>query len=172
MVMPGGHPKHPDDRIRRNAPIFDKIPVRSDGLERGPALPEDIGIFWCKRTKEWWDIWRNSPQSMVMHDTDWELMLETAILHNELWMPKVVWNKTTKQYDNIPKNASELKSLASEIRSRVSAFGASFEDRRKLRMDIQTPQSEAELEARLEAAAKDAVDYATMLNKKAAPKEK
>jgi len=149
-----GLQKDDDDRVRRNAPVYDKIPVKWDGLQRGPDLPEDVE--WCPRTREWWKTWRHSPQSMVMTPTDWELMLETALLHNMLWSPRR------------NQGAVSVTQLASEVRRRVAAYGASFEDRVKLRMSIETPQSAASEEEAIEEAAKSAIDYAERLNAKAA----
>lgn len=149
--------KDDDDRVRRNAPVYDKVPVKHDGLLRGPDLPDDRD--WGIRTMKWWETWRNSPQSMVMTPTDWELMLETALLHDMLWNPLKAHG------------AVSVTQLASEVRRRVAAYGASFEDRVKLRMSIDTPQSEAARDAEIDQAAEQAVDYASRLAKAAAKKE-
>lgn len=149
-----GMQKDDDDRVRRNAPVYDKVPVKWDGLCRGPELP--VEHDWCQRTREWWEVWRNSPQSMVMTPTDWELMLESALLHNMLWSPRK------------NQGAVSVTQLASELRRRVAAYGASFEDRVKLRMSIDSPQTAASEEAEIEQAAAQAVDYASRLVEKAA----
>lgn len=154
MYNSNGMQKDDDDRVRRNAPVYDKVPVKHDGLERGPDLPADTE--WCPRTQEWWKVWRNSPQAMVMTPTDWELMLETALLHNMLWSPRR------------NQGAVSVTQLASEVRRRVAAYGASFEDRVKLRMSIETPQSLASEEEEITQAAVKAVDYAERLAEKAA----
>lgn len=146
-----GLQKEDADRARKNAPTYPKVPVTWDGMKRGPELPEDRN--WCQRTREWWDVWRNSPQSMVMLPTDWELMLETAVLHNMLWNPG--------------KNAGAVSvtQLSGEIRRRVAAYGASFEDRVKLRMEIETPDMLSKEEAFLKDAERTTVNYSERLKK-------
>lgn len=152
-----GMQKDDDDRVRRNAPIYDKIQAKWDGQIRGPELPDDQN--WCARTRQWWQTWRSSPQSMVMTPTDWELMLETALLVDMLWAPR-----------RSNQGAVSVTQLASEIRRRVAAYGASFEDRMKLRMSIDTPQSAMAQEEEIEQAASSAIDYAERLAQKAAEK--
>lgn len=152
-----GMQKDDEDRVRRNAPVYDKIQAKWDGITRGPELPDDQN--WCERTRSWWRTWRTSPQSMVMTPTDWELMLETALLVDMLWSPR-----------RSNQGAVSVTQLASEIRRRVAAYGASFEDRMKLRMSIDTPQSAMAQEAEIEQAAVSAIDYAERLAAKAAEK--
>lgn len=160
MTMYGGPlGKSDEDRQRRNAPLYPKVPVNWDGAERGPELPEHpMGGEWCSHTRRWWDKWRNSPQSMVMLETDWELMMETAVLHDMLWNP---YRK------NI--GAVSQTQLASEIRRRVSAYGASFEDRVKLRMEIKTPDMLAKEDADILDATRSFVNYEKLLEE--APNE-
>lgn len=150
----GTPPKDEEARQRRNAPIFDKTQVRWDGVTRGPSLPRLEDIKWSDRTKAWWKTWRQSPQAMVMHDTDWETMLEAALLHNRFWDP------------DCPDTARNA--IAAELRRRVAAFGATFEDRMKLRMSVNTPHSEQATEEAIVNEAKSIVDYASRLNKAAA----
>lgn len=154
--------KSDEDRQRTNAPLYPKVPVNWDGAERGPELPEHPfagdGIKWCAHTVRWWNKWRNSPQSMVMLESDWELMMETAILHDMLWNP---YRKNV--------GAVSMTQLASEIRRRVAAYGASFEDRVKLRMEIKTPDMLAKDDAAALDAARSFVNYENLLQE--APKE-
>jgi hypothetical protein len=170
-MIPGLPPKPDDERNRRNPPIYKTVPVQWDGIVRGPELPKDVGVNWCPRTREWWEKWRCSPQGMVMHATDWEHMLETALLHNELWSPKIVLDSNGNLVQ-VSKTAAEMKGLATEIRSRVAAFGCTYEDRLKLRIEIRTPQSEADRQAEIASAAEEAINYAEMLAKEAANKGK
>jgi hypothetical protein len=158
MAYKGVPPKDDDARQRRNAPIFDKTPVKWDGIVRGPELPGPYA--WCNRTKEWWQMWRESPQAMVMHDSDWESMLETALLHNRLWS------------NPSGQTPQALTNLTAEIRRRVAAFGATFEDRLKLRMSISSPATEAAEEAQIKADAESAVDYFSKLTQAAAEVER
>lgn len=172
MAITGPPPLPDEDRVRRNAPLYSKVPVKWDGVRRGPNLPKDIGVHWCPRTQAWWDVWRDSPQAMVMTDTDWESMLETAYLHHEFWSPKIVMNYKTKKLEQVSKSPAELKNIATELRARVAAFGATFEDRLKLRMQIMTPQLEQAEAAQIAQEAEAAVNYAEMLNKEASKKRK
>lgn len=55
-----------------------------------------------------------------MLDTDWQVLLETALLHH------VLWSKGKWEY-------------ASEVRIRVAAFGATLADRQRLRMQVTVP---------------------------------
>lgn len=87
--------------------------LTSDGQVRGPELPE---YDWHPRTLAWWDTWRRSPQAQVMTPTDWDALMETALLHTELW------NGDTK--------------AAAEVRLRTAKFGATPEDRLRLKMQV------------------------------------
>lgn len=141
MPMTGPAPK--DDPVRRNSPTFDKTYVEWDDVVRGPDLPEDID--WHPRTKEWWEKWRRSPQALVMLDSDWEMMLETALLHTRLWYGKM--------------SSAQLVAVAGEVRRRVAALGSTFEDRLKLRIVIQTDADEQNEDKKIEDAAEQAVNY-------------
>lgn len=149
MGIRGPAPKPEGERVRRNAPLHSLTNVQWDGITRGPELPGDYD--WSIRTREWWDTWRNSPQSMVMTDTDWEVMLETALLHTQLWSP------TKRQ------GAVSMTQLANTIKRNVAAYGATFEDRLKLRMQIDTPMDSEPSEADIRRTAEKVVDYAQML---------
>lgn len=107
------------------------LKVAPDDSVRGPELPPEFA--WCSRTREWWETWRHSPQAQVMTDTDWESMLETAALHH------VFWEGDT--------------SVAAELRLRVAKFGATLEDRMRLKLQIDAPGAPAASGARREATA-------------------
>lgn len=62
-------------------------------------------------------MWRDSPQAEHFGSTDWSFLLDTAILHAQLW-----GNGDT--------------SALSELRIRVAKFGATPEDRARLRMQF------------------------------------
>jgi len=61
--------------------------------------------------------------------------------------------------------------LASEIRQRVGKFGCTYEDRKKLRMSVDTPQSLKNAEDSFDSDAEKAINYAERLAKKAATKK-
>lgn len=114
MAGRGPAPKDPAKRRRRNADPVSATVVAADGELRGPELPD--GIDWPYQTRRWWDTWRRSPQAQTLADTDWDFLLDTALLHADLW--------------------SGNGSVAAELRLRVAKFGATPEDRARLRMQI------------------------------------
>ena len=166
MAMTGPPPK--ENPERRNAARFNSVEIMSSGRLMGPPLPRDYD--WCDRTKDWWLTWRKSPQAMVMTDTDWETMLETAFLHNMLWNTNP---QSANTFGNGRRNgAVSATQLAAEIRQRVAKMGATFEDRLKLRMSIKTPQSDIDDEDRIAQEASEAIDYISNLAKYAAEGKK
>lgn len=121
--MPGRGPapkrvrSRPNDTARREAEI---AKVSPDGRLRGPALPKGD---WHPRTVAWWKTWRRSPLSQTFTATDWDFLLDTAVLHNDLW--------------------SGNTGVAAELRLRVAKFGASPEDRMRLKVEISEEVEEA-----------------------------
>lgn len=192
MAIQGPAPKHEDDRVRRNAPIYDKIQVEWDGQIRGPELPKrwaacqcmsspsgphppppdlippkkpvlkDCGhaveVKWHPATLDWYNMWRQTPQSMVFVATDWEFFAETAKLHDMFWSEDL--------------KPSELVALAGALKGREEAYGGTFEARRKLRLEITSPQHKAAKEAQFKVETKAAVDYAAKLTQEAAKQRK
>lgn len=88
-----------------------------------PDLPQmtkddpDLGsvvVPWHPQTIEWWAMWGRAAQSDSFTESDWSYMLETAFLHHQFW------SGDTKQ--------------APELRLRQAKFGATPEDRARLRM--------------------------------------
>lgn len=113
--MPGRGPRpgggRARDEKRRHEPL---VSVSPDGAIRGPELPDTVD--WPERTVLWWESWRTSPQAQTYTDTDWAFLLDTALLHAELWSGNV--------------------GVAAELRLRVAKFGATPEDRQRLRLEI------------------------------------
>lgn len=113
MAGRGPRPKDPSRRARRNAD-----PVPTSVLEWSPTeqppLPADRE--WPAETIRWWENWRRSPLSSLFGITDWDFLLDTALLHAALWQ-------------------GDMKSLV-ELRLRVAKFGATPEDRARLRIDF------------------------------------
>lgn len=159
--MAGRGPAPKEDPIRRNKPTIDKTTVVPDEVVRGFPLPTfevdspdgPVTFSWHSRTVEWWEKTRRSPQSKVMAESDWEAMVETAMIHTRFY------NGNLKP--------TEFTNLAAELRRRMAAHGATYEDRLRLRMNIETAQSELEQEAEIKAAAKKAVNYMELLTKAA-----
>lgn len=110
-----GPARNPDrSQVRRGNIEPPPVVVVADGRKYGPELPDTFE--WPKATLEWWDIWRSSPQASTFTDTDWSFLLDTAVLHGEFW--------------------SGARSLAAELRLRVAKFGATPEDRARLRIEM------------------------------------
>jgi hypothetical protein len=76
-------------------------------------LPDEID--WHPRTVAWWEMWKRSAQAENFTESDWSFLLDTALMHHAMWS-KGQWT------------------LAAEVRLRVAKFGATPEDRARLRM--------------------------------------
>jgi hypothetical protein len=118
MAGPGRAPKavlsRPRDDARRQA-SFTKVSV--DDEVRGPELPESFD--WPEQTRSWWKTWRESPQAQMFTETDWSFLLDTAVLHAEFWLGD--------------------RSVAAELRLRAAKFGATPEDRLRLKLAVGDP---------------------------------
>jgi len=101
--------------------------VAQDDELRGPDLPDGVlpdGEDWHQRTLVWWTTWRRSPQAQTFTATDWDFLIDTALMHHTMWS-KGRWE------------------FASELRLRAAKFGATPEDRARLRMQITTEDKAA-----------------------------
>lgn len=112
MAGRGPAPKAKERRARSNA----DGPGRVVPFQRHdqPDLPANT-IPWPDRTLEWWDGWRNSPLAHDFTWSDWEFLLDTALIHADVW--------GNYNLDRMP-----------ELRLRVAKFGATPEDRARLRI--------------------------------------
>lgn len=72
------------------------------------------GEVWPARTRAWWRMWGASQLSSSFTANDWNELLDTALLHARLW--------------------SGDARVAGELRLRVAKFGATPEDRARLRI--------------------------------------
>jgi hypothetical protein len=118
----GPPPKDPAKRRRRNPDPKATDTLITDGEVRGPELPEGVldDESWHPRTVQWWETWRRSAQAQMFTDTDWEFLLDTALMHHTMW-------------------AKQKWEFAAELRLRSAKFGATPEDRMRLRLSIETP---------------------------------
>lgn len=116
MAGRGPAPKDPDARRRRNH-SEELTVIQADGRQHGPELPE--GIDWPDATRDWWETWRMAPQAQTFTETDWSFLLDTAILHMEFW--------------------DGNRSVAAELRLRAAKFGATPEDRARLKIAVGEP---------------------------------
>jgi hypothetical protein len=116
MAGRGPAPKDSTERRRRNVSPEVAI-VTADGKAHGPALPDSID--WPDATVAWWETWRACAQASTFTDTDWSFLLDTAILHMEFW--------------------DGDRSVAAELRLRAAKFGATPEDRARLKIAVGEP---------------------------------
>ena len=125
MAGRGPAPKPAARRARRNVDPQGMRVITADPVEQ-PPLPEfDVQVttkdgvefhefVWPPRTREWWQMWADSPLSAEFTATDWSELLDAAVLHARYWQGDV--------------------KLAAELRLRVAKFGATPEDRARLRI--------------------------------------
>lgn len=93
-------------------PDFDVVSTYKD--EDGNPVSESTPYEWAELTRNWWQMWADSPLAVDFTSTDWSELLDTALLHSEYWKGKF--------------------SLAGELRLRTAKFGATPEDRARLRI--------------------------------------
>jgi hypothetical protein len=112
MAGHGPPPKASERRVRRNA---EPAGQRSLKLvrEAAPDLPDSVE--WHPQTVEWWQMWSRSELAKDFTATDWSFLLDTALMHHAMWS-KGQWT------------------LAAEVRLRVAKYGATPEDRARLRI--------------------------------------
>lgn len=125
--MAGRGPAPKENRARRNAgPVALRtitaaatdqppLPDFSIVVKRGQQL-EVEAFAWPERTREWWRMWAETPLSSDYTQTDWDFLLDTAFVHARMWQGDM--------------------SVASELRLRVAKFGATPEDRARLRIQF------------------------------------
>jgi hypothetical protein len=123
--MAGRGPAKSENSIRSltQKDIVKKTLVTTPAELRGDPLPE--GVEWHVRTLVWWETWRGSALTMTFGNTDWEFLLDTAVLHSAFWNGKL--------------------SVAAELRLRVAKIGATPEDRLRLRLEVTSPDAGAEI---------------------------
>lgn len=114
MAGQGPAPKDPSRRARTNKDPVASTTLRFELAEQ-PELPADID--WHPRTQQWWAMWGSSPQADHFMATDWDFLVDTALMHHAMWS-KQQWT------------------LAAEVRLRVAKYGATPEDRARLRMQF------------------------------------
>lgn len=78
--------------------------------------PRKKRFTWPTMTRRWWKMWGESPLSAEYTETDWSFLLDTAYLH------ALYWKGDFRQ--------------AAELRLRVAKFGATPEDRARLRIQF------------------------------------
>lgn len=115
---PGLRRKDPSQRRRRNADPPVTV-IAADGKTYGEPLPDDFE--WPEVTVSWWETWRTCALASSFTATDWAFLLDTAVLHADFWLGN--------------------RSVAGELRLRAAKFGATPEDRARLRIEIGDPDA-------------------------------
>ncbi|WP_246430277.1 hypothetical protein [Streptomyces rectiverticillatus] len=82
-------------------------------------LPEELAVE-TPAARRFWDTWSASPQAQAFEETDWAELEMTVVLVDRF-------------------HQGETK-LAAEIRLRVAKWGATVEDRARLRMSFDQDQ--------------------------------
>lgn len=142
----GPAPKDPSKRARRNAdPVALKVihaqPSRQPELPNfslqvkldGELVTQEFE--WPERTREWWQMWAESPLSEDFTDNDWSELLDAAVLHAKFW-------------------TGDIK-VAPELRLRVAKFGSTPEDRARLRIQFAQADEADEKRDRPKTSARD-----------------
>lgn len=91
-------------------------------MTTGPDLPEQFD--WPQRTKDWWEVWRAAPQAARFTATDWDYLLDTALIHADFWAGNTA--------------------QAGELRTRLGKLGATFDDRVRLKIGGEAKVAEAD----------------------------
>ena len=114
MAGMGPPPKSPEKRARRNKGPEVHVIV-SEPVPQ-PALPKRMpnGDPWPEITRAWWRMWGKDPLAAEFRATDWAELRDTAAIHGAYW-------------------SGDLK-MAGELRLRTAKFGATAEDRARLRI--------------------------------------
>lgn len=93
--------------------------VEAEGVAPA-ALPMDLlpdGDEWHPATLRWWRRWRESPLAENLPAVDWSELEACAVLHHEFMRKRSF-------------------TLGSELRLRMAKWGATPEDRARLRISI------------------------------------
>lgn len=125
MAGRGPAPKPAGRRSRTNHNMPQFRVIEADPVAQ-PDLPsvqieedgELVEFVWPAVTQEFWSVWRESPLSEEFTAADWSFLLDTALIHARFWR-------------------GDLR-LGAELRLRVAKFGATPEDRLRLRIQFET----------------------------------
>lgn len=123
--MAGRGPAPKGRRSRdRDTPEFRRVPASTQ--LHGKPLPRGVlpdGEDWHRQTLALWNAFRRSPLLADEPELGWQFLIDTALMHHTMWT-KGRWE------------------FASEVRLRVAKFGATPEDRMRLKVQIVTPDEE------------------------------
>lgn len=119
MAGRGAAPKATHQRPRDTKRWIDDKAIRVPDKPYDGKIPKLPDHDWTPATLEWWRTWTTSPQAHMFQATDWMFLIETAFIANAFFSGNLT--------------------VASELRLRVAKFGATPEDRARLRLQFQPP---------------------------------
>lgn len=120
MPSRGPHPKPDSDRQRTNEPAFERVDLGSSPVAKdAPKLPRRRSQR--AEVREWWDDWTASPQASQFGRTDWRRLLMLVPLVDAYFAAAEA------------KDAGTLTRIAGELRLQEAKFGATPDDRMRLR---------------------------------------
>jgi hypothetical protein len=115
----GPAPTDPARRARGNREPGPLTVVRIERVEPLRDLPADLladGEVWHPATLRWWRTWCDSPLAKNLLEVDWRELEVTALLHHDYMQG--------------------CRSMAPELRLRMAKWGATPEDRARLRIQV------------------------------------
>ncbi len=119
--MAGRGPAPKGERARdRDTPDFDELVLPEPGALFGKPLPEGVlpdGDSWHPQTVQWWNAMRAFPLLEHEPEIGWQFLIDTALMHHVMWT-KGRWE------------------FAAEIRLRAAKYGATPEDRMRLKIKV------------------------------------
>lgn len=128
MAGRGAAPKASHQRARDTARRIDARAITVPDKPFDGKIPELPYKEWQDATLDWWDTWTHSRQAHLFTPTDWMFLVETAFIADAFFAGNMT--------------------VASELRLRVAKFGATPEDRARLRLQF-IPLDEAETSPQL-----------------------
>jgi hypothetical protein len=116
MAGRGAAPKENHQRPRDTRRRIDDRAVRVPDEPFTGKVPRLPKRDWDPATLDWYKVWSKSPQAHMFTATDWQFLIETAYLADAFFTGNVT--------------------IASELRLRMAKFGATPEDRARLRLQF------------------------------------
>lgn len=127
MAGHGPAPTGKRSRERDEKPVTELV---STGELYGPELPDPKvalpkGEQWHPQTVAFWDALRRSPLMANEDELSWSVLVDTALMHHKMWQ--------NGRWD-----------FAAELRLRLAKYGATPEDKARLRIKVVTPPARLE----------------------------
>lgn len=114
MAGRGAAPKPNHQRARDTARRIDARAIQVPDQPHNGVIPTLPQGEWLDATLLWWNTWSHAPQAALFIATDWMFLIETAYIANAFYGGNLT--------------------LGPELRLRCAKFGATTEDRSRLRM--------------------------------------